>query len=430
MANSASPAGPRPRAGLSRTGLVATIEDPRTVRRLTTLVSLSAVASTAGFALLFFVFDEQVAGWATAVLALAYLAAWLAFVSGRHADRIVLVVTLTTLVALANHLVVHVSLGGFAHSGAYLFWGLAVTLTAGLVLPRAQTVGLVLIYCGAAVVLGLDEAALAASRPVPASPLPTILFVTVLTGSFFMLVPMFGYFLERLAAERARGEALLLSILPVAVADRLKTSPGMIADRHEHCAIVFADLVGFTAHAKGRDPAQIVGELNTIFSRFDALAAQHHAEKIKTIGDGYMAACGLPDADPDYLAHACDLALAMIASMPELSAELGTDFQLRVGVNAGSAVAGIVGSSKFSYDVWGETVNVASRLESAAPPGRVATSAAVAAALQGRYLFESLGAKDLKGEGMTEVVTILGPARGHHAAPDRDPPVPGTGVTR
>ena len=170
---------------------------------------------------------------------------------------------------------------------------------------------------------------------------------------------------------------------------------------------MFADLVGFTAHSKGKDPEQIVGELNTIFTRVDALAAQHRAEKIKTIGDGCMAATGLPDPDPDHVTHACDLALAMVDAMPGLNIELGTDFQLRVGVNTGSAVAGVVGTSKFSYDVWGETVNLTSRLETNGAPGIVAISASVAGALDGNRRVEALGVKELKGHGPTEVYRLV-----------------------
>ncbi|MFK5647004.1 adenylate/guanylate cyclase domain-containing protein [Ornithinimicrobium sp. LYQ121] len=147
----------------------------------------------------------------------------------------------------------------------------------------------------------------------------------------------------------------------------------MIADRHEQCSVVFADLVGFTAHSKGKDSARIVGELNTIFSRFDAFPQAPGGED-QAIADGYLAAWGLPDPDPDHVAHACDLALAMVAAMPSLDAELGTPFQLRVGWNTGSTVAGIVGSSKF----------------------------------------EPLGAKDLKGEGigMTDMYAVVSPASG------------------
>jgi guanylate cyclase len=389
-------------------GPVSTIEDPEVVRRLRDLVSLSSVVSIAAFAGVFFFFGEPVAGWATAAYAGADLVLLLGVATGAINDHLTVAAGAFTGIAVANHVAVHVSLGGFAHSGGYLFWGVAVTLTAGLLLTRTTAVLLASGYCVGAIVLGLNEAALAASRPPPAAALTTILFVSVLAGSFFMLVPMFGYFLDRLAAERARSEALLLSILPAPVATRLKTDRGMIADRHEYCTVVFADLVDFTAHSRGKDPAEIVGELNTIFSAFDALVMEHHAEKIKTIGDGYMAACGLPQPDHDHAAHACDLALAMVGAMPSLNAVLGASFQLRVGLNSGSAVAGVVGASKFSYDVWGDTVNLASRLESNGVPGVVATSAAVAAEVQDRFVVQRLGVRLLKGQGPVEMFAVTG----------------------
>lgn len=402
------PEGAQDRLASGLAGVLATVEDPKTVGRFVNVGGAVAVSTIVGFAVLLFVFDEWVAGWSSVGLALAVLVCWLALTAGGLSGPVA--VAVVTAATAANHVVVHLALGGFANSGGYLFGGLVLTLMVGLVLPRTATAVLASAYCAVAVVLGVNEASLAASRAAPAAPLSTILFVTVLAGSFIMLVPMFGYLLEQLAAERARTEVLLLSILPKTIASRLKTSPGMIADQHEHCSVIFADLVGFTAHAKGKDPAQVVGELNTIFSCFDGLVTHHRAEKIKTMGDGYLAACGLPNPDKDHLAHACDLSLAMMAAMPALNAELGTRFQLRVGLNAGNAVAGIVGSSKFSYDVWGDTVNLASRLESNGTPGVVVTTAAVANALQGRYTFEPLGTKNLKGEGVTDLFALVSPA--------------------
>ncbi|GGK76940.1 hypothetical protein GCM10011509_26910 [Ornithinimicrobium pekingense] len=129
-----------------------------------------------------------------------------------------------------------------------------------------------------------------------------------------------------------------------------------------------------------------------------------------------MAACGLPDADPDHLVHACDLALDMVAAMPALNAALGTHLELRVGLNSGGAVAGVVGTSTFSYDVWGEMVNVASRLESNGVPGSVVTSSTVAAALRDRYEVRPLGVRDLKGEGRTELFTVVGRQGGARAS--------------
>lgn len=390
-----------------RAGALGAIEDPETIGRLTTRTGLAAALSTAGFAALFFGFDEPAAGWATLGLAGSYLLFWLVFVSGKVSGRLVAVVSVMTIIAAANHVIVHVALGGFANSGGYLIWGVSVTLTASLVLPRVRTIAVTVFYCAAAVGLGINEAALMASRPPPAQPLPTLLFVIVIIGNFMMLVPLFGYFLERLAEERARAEALLANVLPVEIADELKRTGRAAARRFDSVTVLFADLVGFTAHSKDSDPEQIASELNSIFTRFDELAADCGAEKIKTIGDGYMAACGLPSPDPDHVQHTCDLALSMLDAMPDLNARLGTDFRLRVGVHTGSAVAGIVGKSKFSYDVWGDTVNLASRLESQGVPGLVVTSADVARAMAGRdYVFEPLGIRDLKGQGPTKIYSI------------------------
>ncbi len=184
----------------------------------------------------------------------------------------------------------------------------------------------------------------------------------------------------------------------------------MIADRHEQCSVVFADLVGFTAHSKGKDPAQIVGELNTIFSRFDAIAAKHRAEKIKTIGDGYLAACGLPDADPDHVAQACDLALAMVEAMPVLDSDWARTLTTGRGERWKRSCRhrGLV---KVLVRRLGRHGQPGFRLESNGTPGVVVTSAAVVSALQGRYTFQPLGAKDLKGEGMTELFAVVGAHR-------------------
>ena len=394
----------------NQSAAISTIEDPATINRLINLGFAVGTATTAGFAALFYVFDERAAAWSTLGLTLTAVVCWLTLYVAKFSRGTVAAAVVILSMSVANHFVVHVTLGGFANSGGYLFGGLVTTLVASLALPRVATSFMALTYCGGAIVLALNETALAASRSAPAAPLSTILFVTVYTGSFIMLVPVFGYFLGQLATERARSEALLLNILPEAIVARLKSRPGMIADRHEHCSVVFADLVGFTAHAKGKDPAGVVAELNTIFSRFDVLAREYRAEKIKTIGDGYMAACGLPNPDTDHVSHACELALAMLEAMPALNAELGTRFQLRVGINTGSAIAGIVGSTKFSYDLWGDMVNLASRLESNGVPGVVVTSAAVANALHRRYTFEPLGTRNLKGEGDTDLFALVSPA--------------------
>lgn len=300
----------------------------------------------------------------------------------------------------------HLLLGGFLWSGGYLLFGALATLIGVLSLRVRDTVALGAVTITAALVFAPLEGWLRGTREAPALGLSVFILVSLGVVTVAWAVPLTLLLGRRLQREHDRNRELMLAILPETVADRLMAQPGMIADRHDGCTIVFADLVGFTAHSKGKDAEQIVGELNTVFSRFDTLTTQHGAEKIKTIGDGYMAAAGLPDPDPDHVAHACDLALAMVEAMPGLNTDMGTDFALRVGVHTGPAVAGVVGTSKFAYDVWGDTVNLASRLESTGTPGLVVTSAAVAAALNGLHHVEPVGVKDLKGQGPTEIYRL------------------------
>ena len=296
----------------------------------------------------------------------------------------------------------HVLLGGFLWSGGYLWFGAVATVLAALVLPLGHTIALGATTVAIALAFAPFEGWFRQLRDQPALGVSVFIIMalgmltTLFVGAMILLLR------RRLAVEHDRNRDLMLAILPESVADRLKVGPGMIADRYDACTIVFADLVGFTAHSKDQDPAVIVGQLNTIFTRFDALAAAHGAEKIKTIGDGYMAATGLPDPDPDHVRHACDLALALVDAMPGINADLGTSFQLRVGLHTGPAIAGVVGSTKFSYDVWGDTVNLASRMESNGTPGLVVASSAVAAALREGYVAVPLGIRDLKGQGETQ----------------------------
>lgn len=321
--------------------------------------------------------------------------------------RLCAAIELWTLVAVS--ITAHILLGGYLWSGGYLLFAILSCVLAAMFMSLRDTAIMTAVSVTAAVALAPFEGVLRASREQPVLGYSVFIFVGLFLISIGFSVPPLLALSSRLKGEQARNRELMLNILPASIANRLKAQPGMIADRVEGCSIVFADLVGFTAHSKGKDPTKIVDELNTIFTRFDALAAQHGAEKIKTIGDGYMAATGLPDPDPDHVRHAADLALAMIDAMPALNDELGTDFRLRVGVNTGSVVAGVVGASKFSYDVWGDTVNLASRLESNGTPDLVVTSAAVAAALGGSHTAEPLGVRDLKGQGPTELYRLARP---------------------
>ena len=205
---------------------------------------------------------------------------------------------------------------------------------------------------------------------------------------------------KRIEAEQARSEKLLLNILPPAIAERLKDNEAVIADRHPAVTVLFADIVGFTPWAAKTPAEQLVARLNRIFSRFDDICVAHGLEKIKTIGDAYML-CGGIDGSPEEGARSVVAAgLEMIEAIKEESAkESDTPLSLRIGVHTGELVAGVIGKRKFSYDLWGDAVNTASRLESSGEPSRVQISNATAALLGDTFPVESERTITLKGIG-------------------------------
>ena len=205
---------------------------------------------------------------------------------------------------------------------------------------------------------------------------------------------------ENMRIEREKSEALLLNTLPKAIADRLREDgTDAIADQIDNATVLFADIVGFTPIAGSLKPKKLVAFLNDIFSGFDWLAELHGVEKIKTIGDSYMAAGGIPDPNPDHASSVADLGLEMIKMIKTLGRSSGFDFNIRVGICSGPDVAGGIGRKKFFYDLWGDTVNVASRMESHGAVGRVHVSESTYQLLRDKYVFEARGAIEIKGKG-------------------------------
>ena len=194
------------------------------------------------------------------------------------------------------------------------------------------------------------------------------------------------------------NERLLLNVLPASIANKLKQQVGIIADRFDDVSVLFADIVEFTPLSARLSPTELIESLNRVFSRFDELADHHKLEKIKTIGDGYMVAGGLIEQNADHLAAMATMALAMHENVRELNSKFGL-LSLRIGLQVGSVIAGVIGIRKFIYDVWGDTVNTASRLESHGAPGRTHVSETVFERLQGRFAFETRGTIELKGRG-------------------------------
>jgi class 3 adenylate cyclase len=204
---------------------------------------------------------------------------------------------------------------------------------------------------------------------------------------------------ELIEQKNAENERLLLNILPGAIAERLKHGEQSIADGFAEVTVLFADVVGFTAFSAQTPAAELVSLLNDLFSRFDAASQRHGIEKIKTIGDCYMAVCGLPKPRPDHARVMTEMALDMLRVLGEFNRDRGTNLQLRIGLNSGPVVAGVIGSIKFIYDLWGDTVNLASRMESTGVPGAIQVSESVYRELCGAYKFEERGLIELKGKG-------------------------------
>ncbi len=205
--------------------------------------------------------------------------------------------------------------------------------------------------------------------------------------------------------ERAKAEtdAVLRNVLPDAIVERLKASPGkVIADQIDDASIMFADISGFVALARGLGAEQTVDLLSRIVSQFDALAVRHGVEKIKTIGDAYMVVSGLPEPVPDHTARLARMAFDMFDCIARLRNETGLNINIRVGLASGPVTAGVIGTRKFSYDVWGDAVNLASRLEGLSAPGRVLVCPSCRAKLGDEFAFEPRGPIDIKGIGTQE----------------------------
>ncbi|NER39429.1 MAG: guanylate cyclase [Oscillatoria sp. SIO1A7] len=231
---------------------------------------------------------------------------------------------------------------------------------------------------------------------------------------------------NQLAREKGKSERLLLNILPKPIADRLKQDPGIIADSFPEVTVLFADIVGFTKLAARIEAREVVKLLNEIFSAFDQIAVNLGLEKIKTIGDAYMVVGGLPVPRSDHTEAIANMALDMQECIAQFDATHRESLSMRIGIHTGPVVAGVIGANKFIYDLWGDTVNIASRMESHGIPGCIQVSTATYEQLKDKYLFEERGTIRVKGKGDMTVYLLVGKKIGGASENSRYLPSKGT----
>lgn len=237
---------------------------------------------------------------------------------------------------------------------------------------------------------------------------------TIGTGTFITGI-IFVFYLEtkraqrNLQKERDRSEELLLNILPAEIAERLKSDKTTIADNFSETTVMFADIVNFSQLASKKPPQEVVELLNTYFRAFDDLVVKHEIEKIKTIGDAYMAASGLPSERDDHAEAMLNLAIDIMKSTREINQKTGLAVQIRIGINSGPVTAGVIGHRKFTYDIWGDTVNIASRMESNGIANKIQVSESTYERLKNKFNFEFRGKLEVKGKGIMPLY-LLDPA--------------------
>ncbi len=386
-------------------------EETRAEKALLVLISVLILPVALLWAAFYLAFGSPV-GWVPLGYFTVLLASIAAFSRTRNFRTFLRVGQLAILFAPTLSMI---PLGGFLDSGGVGLWGILAPLAA-LVFSEVRSaarwyVAYLAVFLGSGVA---GELWGGVSPAVPRWFTTTMLGLNVMVcGTIvFTLLAVFARqrrdALTALRAEQAKAESLLLNILPRPIADRLKVEARTIADHVSSVSILFADVVDFTPLADRLPPADVVGVLDQLFSHFDGLAERYAVEKIKTIGDCYMVAAGVPAPRTDH-AHALALmALDMQAAMRSVDAVANLGLELRIGINSGPVVAGVIGRKRFLYDLWGDAVNTASRMESHGTLGRIQITRATKELLEDEFLCEPRGTILLKGKGEMETWYLVG----------------------
>jgi class 3 adenylate cyclase len=309
-------------------------------------------------------------------------------------------------VMLVFPFLLQLGLGGFVPSSGVVLWALMAPIGALMFLGAARSLPWFVAYGVLVAMAGILQPSLAAPNPpVPQAVVVTFSVLNILGVSTTVFL-LLRYFVLQREHERAKSERLLLNVLPQSIAARLRDADDTIADAFDEVTVLFADIVDFTKMSEGAAPAEIVHLLNELFTRFDELAEHHDLEKIKTIGDAYMVAGGIPVPRPDHADAIAEMALDMVAAVGERTD--GRALQIRIGIDTGPVVAGVIGRRKFIYDLWGDTVNTASRMESHGLPGSIQVTERTYRRLCEAFVLKERGSVQIKGKAEMRTWLLVG----------------------
>ena len=380
-------------------------DEDRLASGLFLLVSGSGAAAGALWALAYALLGRPLSAAIPGAFAVAATAIGITLLRRRNLGRLREFMLLLILLLPA---LLQASLGGYVKGSAVVMWSFFAPLSALVFFGARAGWGWLAGFVSVAGVLAVLDGRLAQSVPALPAAAQTALFAFNLCGVAALVTLVLAYFRIQRDEATERSERLLLNVLPPEIAERLKHNEYPIADRFDDVSVLFADMVGFTESSARQSPDVTVGVLNEFLTAFDELAEQHGLRPIRITGDSYLVVGGLPVAKPDHAEAVANMALDMLDKVERLNRLRGWAVSFRIGINSGPAMAAVVGRYRFTYDIWSDAVNTASRMESSGVPGRIQVTEETYRRLIATYEFECRGEIDVKGKGMMRTYFLIG----------------------
>lgn len=386
-------------------------EELRLQKSLMTSTTSAFILAGAVWSVMYFAFGEPIAGVIPGSYAVLSILSVLIF--ARRRDYPLLRFTQLSLILLLPFFL-QIALGGFINSSAVVLWSLICPIGALIFGGPRQAIRWFLVYLLLVVFSGFLQAYVRTTNNL-SSFLIIVFFVLNVSAISAIVFTLLIFFINQkdiayklLRAEREKSENLLLNILPKEIAEILKNQGGTIADRYDQVSILFADLANFTPLSAELPPNEMVGLLNQIFTYFDSLVDQCGVEKIETVGDEYMAACGIPRPHLKHAQAIAHLALQMLSYMTSFPSHNGRRLEIRIGIHSGPVVAGVIGRKKFAFELFGDTVNTANRMQSHGVPGKIQITRATYELIKDEFICEPRGKVMVKGKGELETWFLVG----------------------